>query len=47
MYGIQSCPTAKKKIIENAEGAIKNLQSRETDNTGYTRRRNTKQYNIE
>jgi len=41
MYGIQSWPTAIK--IENAEGAIKNAQSRETDNTGCTRRRNTKQ----
>jgi len=28
---------------ENTEGAIKNLQSRETDNIGYTRRRQTKQ----
>jgi hypothetical protein len=30
-------------IIENTEGAIKNGQSRETDNIGYTRRRQTKQ----
>ena len=30
-------------MLENIEGAIKNRQSRETDNTGYTRRRNTKQ----
>jgi hypothetical protein len=28
---------------ENTEGAIKNGQSRETDNIGYTRRRKTKQ----
>ena len=28
---------------ENTEGAIKNLQSRETDNIGYTRRRQAKQ----
>ena len=30
-------------MLENVEGAIKNRQSRETDNTGYTRRRKTKQ----
>jgi hypothetical protein len=30
-------------IIENTEGAIKNGQSRETDNIGYTRGRRTKQ----
>jgi hypothetical protein len=30
-------------MLENAEGAIKNGQSRETGNIGYTRRRKTKQ----
>jgi hypothetical protein len=30
-------------MLENTEGAIKNEQSRETDNIGYTRRRKTKQ----
>jgi len=29
--------------LENTEGAIKNGQSRETGNIGYTRRRQTKQ----
>ena len=28
-------------MLENTEGAIKNGQSRETGNKGYTRRRNT------
>ena len=31
------------KRLENTEGAIKNGQSRETDNIAYTRRRQTKQ----
>jgi hypothetical protein len=31
------------KTLENTEGAIKNGQSRETGNIGYTRRRKTKQ----
>jgi len=30
-------------MLENTEGAIKNGESRETDNIGYTRRRKTKQ----
>jgi hypothetical protein len=30
-------------MLENTEGAIKNGQSRETGNIGYTRRRKTKQ----
>ena len=30
-------------MLENAEGTIKNEQSRETGNIRYTRRRNTKQ----
>ena len=30
-------------MLENTEDAIKNGQSRETGNTGYTRRRKTKQ----
>jgi hypothetical protein len=30
-------------MLENTEGAIKNEQSRETGNLGYTRRRKTKQ----
>ena len=30
-------------MLENTEGAIKNGQYRETGNTGYTRRRKTKQ----
>ena len=30
-------------MLENTEGAINNGQSRETGNTGYTRRRQTKQ----
>ena len=30
-------------MLENTEGAIKNGQSRETGNKGYTRRRQTKQ----
>jgi len=30
-------------MLENTEGTIKNGQSRETDNTGHTRRRKTKQ----
>ena len=30
-------------MLENTEGAIKNEQSRETGNIGYTRRRNTEQ----
>ena len=30
-------------MLENTEGAIKNGQSRETGNKGYTRRRKTKQ----
>jgi hypothetical protein len=29
-------------MLENTEGAIKNGQSRETGNIGYTRRRKTK-----
>jgi len=32
-----------KKILENTEGAIKNGQSGETGNIGYTRQRKTKQ----
>jgi len=32
-------------MLENTEGAIKNGQSRETGNIGYTRRRKT-QYNM-
>ena len=32
-----------KKTLENTEGTIKNGQSRETGNIGYTRRRQTKQ----
>jgi hypothetical protein len=31
------------KTLENFEGVIKNGQSRETGNTGYTGRRKTKQ----
>ena len=30
-------------MLENTEGAIKNVQSRKTDNTGHRRRRKTKQ----
>ena len=30
-------------MLENTDGAIRNGQSRETDNIGYTRRRKTKQ----
>ena len=30
-------------MVENTEGAVKKGKSRETDNTGYTRRRKTKQ----
>jgi len=30
-------------MLENTEGAITNIQSRETGNIGYTRRRQTKQ----
>jgi len=30
-------------MLENTEGAIKNGQSRETSNIGYTRRRKTKE----
>ena len=30
-------------MLENTEGAIKNGQSRETGNIGYTRRRKTKE----
>ena len=30
-------------MLENTEGSIKNGQSRETGNIGYTRRRQTKQ----
>jgi hypothetical protein len=30
-------------MLENTKGAIKNGQSRETDNTGHTIRRKTKQ----
>ena len=34
-------------MLENAEGAIKKGQSRETDNIGYTRRRqNATQYDV-
>jgi hypothetical protein len=33
----------KSKKLENTDGRIKNGQSRETDNIGYTRRRQTKQ----
>jgi len=29
--------------LQNTEGAIQNRQSRETDNIGYTRQRQTKQ----
>jgi len=32
-----------KKTLENTEGAIKNGQSRGTENIGYTRQRKTKQ----
>ena len=32
-----------KETLENSEGAIKNGQSTESDNIGYTRRRKTKQ----
>jgi hypothetical protein len=32
-----------KSALENTEGSIKNGQSRETGNRGYTRRRQTKQ----
>ena len=32
-----------KKTLENTEEAIKNGQSRDTSNIGYTRRRKTKQ----
>ena len=31
------------QTLENTEGAVKNGQSRETDNIGYKRRRKTKQ----
>ena len=31
------------KTLENTEGTIKNRQSKESDNTGYTSRRQTKQ----
>ena len=30
-------------MLENTEGAIRKVQSRETGNTGYTRQRKTKQ----
>ena len=33
------------KTLENTKGAIKTGQFRQTDNTGHTRRRNTKQKN--
>jgi hypothetical protein len=43
LFFILSKPMVLCSIIENTEGAIKNGQSRETDNIGYTRRRQTKQ----
>jgi hypothetical protein len=43
MDNLEKLATLGKQTLENTEGAIKNGQSRETGNIGYTRRRKTKQ----